>query len=154
MNLNNNANNRKEWLDALRALAIIIVVYSHCVSGWLPFYLLIGPIMMPLFFEISGYLFKMRDGRLLTFCVNLFKRIVVPWAILVFLPVLLSFPIRPINKTIVICYKYISGNTLWFIPCFLWGMFFFFVILILNNKIHKLLYPIPLRPSQNWGGYY
>ena len=75
---------RKEYIDALRALAIVIVVYSHCVSGWTWFFLFIGPIMMPLFFEISGYVFKIRDGKWTSFFINLFKRVVVPWFFLVF----------------------------------------------------------------------
>ena len=131
----NSESTRIQWIDALRALAIVIVVYSHCVSGWLPFFLLIGPIMMPLFFEISGYVYKIRDGRFLTLCVTIFYRIVVPWIMLVFLPVLLTFPIRSIDKTIKLCYNYISGQTLWFIPCYIFAMMLFFFVLKLADFI-------------------
>lgn len=119
---------RKDYIDALRALAIVIVVYSHCVSGWTWFFLFIGPIMVPLFFEISGYVFKIRDGRWTSFSINLIKRVVVPWFFLVFFPVIISSPIRPVCKTLDFCYKYLSGETLWFIPCFIYAMIIHFFI--------------------------
>ena len=55
---------RKEWIDCLRGLAMIFVVLVHASIGlnhrdW--YNVFIGPIMLPLFFAISGYLFSVKN---------------------------------------------------------------------------------------------
>lgn len=54
-------NSRKEWIDGLRALAMLIVMTWHISNGinsqWL-FSLITAPIMIPLFFSITGYVFN------------------------------------------------------------------------------------------------
>ena len=54
---------RKDWIDALRALAIILVVLGHQLRGVAEYFIFTSPIKMPLFFAISGYLFKARNGH-------------------------------------------------------------------------------------------
>jgi len=51
---------RLEWLDVLKGLGIVAVVWGHSGSpyGYLMFFF-----HMPLFFWISGYLYKPRTGR-------------------------------------------------------------------------------------------
>lgn len=41
---------RKTWIDALRALAIIMVVLGHQVKGEDAYFLFTSPVKMPLFF--------------------------------------------------------------------------------------------------------
>lgn len=36
----NTIGNRKEWLDALRAVAIILVVFGHCLQSYDTLYIL------------------------------------------------------------------------------------------------------------------
>lgn len=53
---------RKEWLDALKGLAIILVVMSHTDCG-VPFlHKYLTACYMPLFFIASGYVFKKKAG--------------------------------------------------------------------------------------------
>ena len=54
---------RLAWIDVLRALAIILVVFGHQVGGEIVFFLFTSPVKMPLFFAISGYVFSMRGGN-------------------------------------------------------------------------------------------
>ena len=46
---------RAEWIDACRGAGILIVVLGHCNP---PFNKLIYSFHMPLFFILSGYLYK------------------------------------------------------------------------------------------------
>ena len=63
---------RLEWIDVLRALAILLVVYGHRITYlkndvdgfWFyeAYSVFLNPIKMPLFFALSGYLFRIRQG--------------------------------------------------------------------------------------------
>ena len=69
-------NSRKEWIDGLRALAMLIVMTWHISNGinsqWL-FSLITAPIMIPLFFSITGYVFNDCEGNQKLFYTKLFK---------------------------------------------------------------------------------
>lgn len=73
---------RKKWIDSLRGIAVLLVVFGHCVPSWNSFFLLTSPVKMPLFFAISGYLFNPRSGNLKAFIVNIFFKLFIPWIIL------------------------------------------------------------------------
>lgn len=81
-------NSRKEWIDGLRALAMLIVMTWHISNGinsqWL-FSLITAPIMIPLFFSITGYVFNDCEGNQKLFYTKLFKYLVFPWLCLAFL---------------------------------------------------------------------
>ena len=55
---------RKGWVDALRGMAIILVVYGHSAKGFSEYFLFTSPIKMPLFFAISGYVFNLTESYL------------------------------------------------------------------------------------------
>ena len=74
----NIATYRKDWLDSLRAVAIMLVVFGHQVPWAESYFAYTSPVKIPLFFAISGYLFKVRDGKFSTFAVNLFKKLIFP----------------------------------------------------------------------------
>jgi fucose 4-O-acetylase-like acetyltransferase len=72
---------RKEWLDALRGLAIFLVVLIHNVPSGAEkgvFVILTGPIKIPLFFAISGYVFNIHNGKQGKFFLNLLRKILLP----------------------------------------------------------------------------
>ena len=46
---------RKLWIDALRALAMLFVIFGHQVGNYIPYYVFTSPIKIPLFFMITGY---------------------------------------------------------------------------------------------------
>ena len=53
---------RKGWVDALRGLAILLVMYGHCVDNMVGYFVFTSPVKMPLFFAITGYVFKLNEG--------------------------------------------------------------------------------------------
>ena len=117
---------RKAWIDALRALAIIMVVLGHQVKGEYGYFLFTSPVKMPLFFAISGYLFNMRDGNSQLFWKNWFYRIIIPWfglALIISLPHIV-FGFNPLH----FLYDLVSGKRLWFMPCFAIAEIIYFYI--------------------------
>ena len=62
---------RKEWVDALRALAMFLVIYGHLVQGWTPYFVFTSPVKICMFFAISGYVFKYGRVREKDFYLNL-----------------------------------------------------------------------------------
>ena len=69
---------RKKWLDALRALAVYLVVAGHMHAG--AFELLTAQVKIPLFFAISGYLLRENDDRPFgKFAWDKFRRLMIPY---------------------------------------------------------------------------
>ena len=62
---------RKNWIDGLRGLAMLFVLYGHLAGGWTEYFVFSSAIKIPLFFAITGYVFKVRSGRSLEFIKNL-----------------------------------------------------------------------------------
>lgn len=110
--------NRKGWIDALRGLAIILVIYGHCAPDFTEFFIYTSPVKMPLFFAISGYVIN-DQITLKLFFEKLVKKVVVPWIVLgLFFPLLL-IPINGVFYPIDYFINMISGDIFWFMPCFI-----------------------------------
>lgn len=108
---------RKPWIDILRAIAMLFVVFGHQVQWWDDFFLYTTPIKIPLFFAISGYLFNHRNGFQREFYVNCFWKLVFPFFCLVSIPaVILSF-YYGVDFLFESWRKMISGESYWFITC-------------------------------------
>lgn len=121
-----NTKERKAWIDALRALAIIMVILGHQVKGEYGYFLFTSPVKMPLFFAISGYVFNMRDGNSRLFWKNWFYKIIIPWfglALIIYLPHIVLG-----SNLINFLYDLISGKKLWFMPCFAIAEIIYFYI--------------------------
>lgn len=119
---------RIDWIDFLRAIAIVLVVYGHCVpnsSYW--FFLCSSPVKMPLFFAISGYLLK-DSLPITTFLKKTFSKLVVPWLFLGLFPVLFLMPVKGVCWMFDYLLKMVVGDVLWFMPCFIIGQVIFFSI--------------------------
>ena len=110
---------RKLWIDALRSIAMILVVYGHCVRDWTTFYVFTSPIKMPLFFMISGYLFKSRGGRSIEFFKNILRKLVIPWIVLGMIHYT-----NPVDRF----FDLVTGTALWFMPCLIIGEIVWFYI--------------------------
>ncbi len=52
---------RIDWIDMLKGLGIILVVFGHTAHAKDTIRILIYSFHMPMFFIISGYLFKTKD---------------------------------------------------------------------------------------------
>lgn len=116
---------RKQWLDALRAIAIILVVYGHCVEEWDLYFIFTSPVKMPLFFVISAYLFNSRNGNQRHFFKNIVQKLIVPWLILGLFPYN-----SPINRFL----DLVLGKVLWFMPCLIIAEIIWFYILKLSKS--------------------
>ena len=80
MNTNVNASSRIEWIDAAKGIGIIFVVLGHI---WLigPGQKYINSFHMPLFFFLSGYIFRVGNYRnLRQFVCSKVNRILIPYA--------------------------------------------------------------------------
>ena len=130
---------RKEWVDALRALAIFLVVYGHRVCHP-DYYLFSSPVKMPLFFALSGYLFKTRGGCDREFFRRLFWSVVVPWMCLGYLPMAIAFPVKGIGYLWQAFVEVVSGAKLWFMPCFIVGEVMFYYLLKLCKDKDLLMF--------------
>lgn len=64
------------WLDAAKALAILLTITGHTING--AFRDMIYSFHMPLFFMLSGYTFKLPEGNFLPALKKDFKRLVLP----------------------------------------------------------------------------
>lgn len=134
-----NNGGRLEWVDVLRVIAMFFVVLVHASTdneGWWIYTVFTGPIMLPLFFAISGYLFK--SGRMaVDFYKRLFKNLIIPWLFLslIWLKMFL-IPIRGIEWFWDSVYKLVSGKTAWFMPaCIIAEIVFFYILKFCNKQI-------------------
>ena len=123
--------NRKEWIDVLRAIAIILVVLGHQIQEQTAYFVWTSPIKMPLFFAISGYLFTLKPVK--DFAKKIFVGLVIPWFCLGLLPQLLMMPVKGIENTWIYFGKMISGEVLWFMPCFILGMILFYLTVRISS---------------------
>ena len=118
-----NTSTRKLYIDELRGVAMIIVVYGHCLlsksSDYSVYFVFSSPLNVALFFVISGFLFKTRDGDQRSFYKYLFFRLFIPWIALGL------FPYYNIARKLPLL---ISGETLWFMPALIIGEIVWFYI--------------------------
>lgn len=119
---------RKSWVDALRGLAILLVVYGHCIK-WMPLYwIFTNPFKMPLFFAITGYVFNM--GSIVSwgkFLKQLFRKVFVPWMFLGLSPAVIMLPFKGFGYIINVFLGMLAGRTLWFMPCFFIGEIIWYI---------------------------
>lgn len=113
------ANKRIEWLDALKATALIFVIFGHILLKGTPFFVITSPIKVPLFFAVSGYLFSIKDGNFKPFLIRLLKTRALPWFILSFVAVkvIYSVALKQFDAAFECLYTFASGIQLWYMPC-------------------------------------
>jgi fucose 4-O-acetylase-like acetyltransferase len=108
---------RKEWVDVLRSIAMMLVIYGHRVSGWNEYFVFTSPIKIPLFFAITGYVFNDANGDFKVFLRKLWRTIIVPWIIIGGLPYLVAIPIRGWTFFATKIMALLTGDTYWYMPC-------------------------------------
>ena len=110
---------RKGWIDTLRCLAIILVVFGHCAGETLPHYfLLAGPVEIPLFLVISGYLLN-TDKTFRQFLLSLSRTVIFPWLVLGWIRIPFLVPSRGWDYLMTGTLRLLSGEDLWFMPFFI-----------------------------------
>ncbi len=131
---------RKGWVDALRALAIYLVVAGHMNDG--DFLLLTSQVKIPLFFAISGYLFRENEQRpFKAFAWDKFKRLMIPYFALgvLLLPLLMAGYYWVDRRSPLSVFKseftrLLEGELFWFLPC----LFFTELVTYFLVKLPKL----------------
>lgn len=136
----NIANNRIKWIDYAKAIGIILVIIGHAISKYnLNLSVLekfIYSMHMPLFFIISGYLFKWDSSiNKKEFIKKKVKRLILPYLLfIVLITVCHLFEVLLLHKGMEFFYKFLSidnifytilctvksiYSNLWFFPCLL-----------------------------------
>ena len=141
VDLEKNFNSRKNWLDVLRGIAIIFVVILHSTSKLAhhdKYCVFVGPIMLPLFFAISGYLFNIRNGSSLKFYKNLLIKLVVPWFALSLIWVrAILIPFKGFSPYFINHFlRFIKGKDLWYISCLIVAQIIQFYVQKIFRKFH------------------
>lgn len=129
---------RKYWIDALRALAMLFVMVGHASHQVGPYFRCTTPVKIPLFFAISGFLFH-ADGyqSFGKFAWAKFRRLMIPYFCLAVLSSLCLAAgkflfLNESAKELALGYarNLLTGETMWFVPCLFW-------IEILMYMIHR-----------------
>lgn len=109
---------RENWIDILRSLAMLIVVMVHVYSKKSIFFTLTGPIMIPLFFYISGYVFNTSKTVPQFYC-GVVKRVLIPYLFFSLVPVrvVVNFFNGRSETAIQLLWDSLTGKIFWFIPC-------------------------------------
>ncbi len=110
---------RKQWIDFLRGLAMLLVIWGHIAEGQRGFILATGPFKLPLFFAITGYLFNDRDGDVRQFGKTLLLRLILPWLLLSLVWIKAPYALitgKP-QQAWNALYAILSGREIWFMPC-------------------------------------
>lgn len=129
---------RVEWIDFLRGIAMLLVIWGHVDRTHQMYFVITGPFKMPLFFAISGYLFKDRDGNTKVFFGKLFRSIIVPWIILSLVWIKPIYYIVQGKPELIwtSLSGFISGKDFWYIPCILIAETIFFLITKYIHRTH------------------
>ncbi len=128
---------RKLWIDGLRGIAMILVLYGHLVQGVTPYFTFTSPIKIPLFFAVTGYVFNPVGGVQKEFYKKLLKGIIIPWlclsAIYVIISGVFKGPAYMLNSTVDI----LIGKSIWYMPCIIVGeIIWFYIRKIFPTKLY------------------
>lgn len=152
---------RIEWIDLARGIAIVAVVIGHSLGKYFPGYFgnFIFAFHMPIFFVLSGYLYKRKSKIFLL--KNSFLNLLIPYltTILIELGLLLFYRIFPNSiiapsktssvKEFLISSIYASGGTVQ-VPYFNTtlmpiGALWFLVAMFFATQIFNLVMTIPFK---------
>ena len=145
-------NQRKSWVDGLRGLAMLFVIYGHLCRGVRPFSVFANPVKLPLFFAVTGYVFNFRGGDTRAFLSRMFRRLILPYLCFAALYTgvkILQDPSAAGIRTALL--ELISGNVAWYIPCCILAELVFFGI----QKLARGTYAqCALMLAASVGGYF
>lgn len=131
MELAKTINNRMNWLDWMKAIGMYLIVYGHYTSFGHEF---IYTFSVPLFFVISGFLFK-KEENIRTFFKKNFYNLILPMLIMVIIvqirknvPLILNdtFEVARIPK---ICFGFLTGDQKVLGAC--WFIYTLFIIKVI-----------------------
>lgn len=133
--------NRIEWIDIAKGIGIILVIAGHCFS--LRYSYPLYAFHMPLFFFLSGMLFKDKKEGFVVFLKTKTKSLMRPWLIILFISFLVCLAIpqwrNEITLSAVLSDLYTANtnvfqnSSLWYLVCFYFMLLIFFLV----NKIKR-----------------
>ena len=144
---NNRGGVRNNWIDIAKALGIIFVLIAHAIPKENLLWISINQFHMPLFYLISGYLYRCK-GSFKTFLYKKINALYVPYIIcsllMYFLFVLMKQESYGILSVIKIVIMYQSGPLLgatWFIPVLFYSIIGFDLLnrIIKNNTLIRTI---------------
>ena len=114
---------RKNWVDSLRALAMILVVVGHTSTAENTYFALTAAVKMPLFFAVSGYLLRENETRSpFEYARDRFMRLMAPSFALsiVSIPIIMAFHIhsgeKPMDSLLWNLKTILRGDLVWYLP--------------------------------------
>lgn len=143
--------NRIEWIDIAKGIGIILVIIGHtfCLGYIYPLY----AFHMPLFFFLSGLLFRDKREGFLSFFKSKTTAIIRPWFVILLISLFVCLAIpqwrneMTLDKVISDLYtantNVFQNSSLWYLVCFYFVLLlFYFVNKIKINVIVLLLFVI------------
>ena len=125
---------RKDWVDALRAIALLFVLYGHMVPELNNYFVFTSPVKIPLFFVITGYVFNRNRTEIKPFLINLFRKLIVPWIVLSLIPIIIQVPLKGIDFFTSYFCDLIAGRKIWYLPCCIIAEIIHFIIIKLIKR--------------------
>lgn len=129
-----NKQSRKGWIDALRGVALLFVLFGHLIPEYNSYFAITSPIKIPLFFVITGMVFNQNRKDNNDFYSNLLKKLVFPWLILTTVPGLLFIPFKGGDYFTTHLWNVISGKITWYMPCCIIAEIIHFNLLKLQSR--------------------
>ncbi len=152
-NLINNTKKRLDYLDLTKAIAILCMVWLHIGTKYKTTDLCIHVFHMPVFFVISGFLFK--SGRsFLDFFKRKISTLLIPyffWGIVFYVFWVVFFYLLNISDSVVSLYAFLNsllydnaelspyGCVQWFFTTMFFANIFFYFIVKLSNKNNRII---------------
>lgn len=144
---NDNEKTRNQYIDFLKGLCIFLVVLGHCDTTDKTTFWFIYIFHIPLFFCISGYLFKPKTN-FKSFIKSKVKTLIIPYIIFfVITCIIQNLLIKPIKFNTLIKYFFLNGFylssinniSLWYLPLFFIASITFYFIMKIPNKKFLIL---------------
>lgn len=139
---------RIDWIDSIRGMAFIMVIFSHLDFDNNVAMRFIDPIFLTAFFFVSGYLFKTGESFLIVFEQRA-RTLLIPFVLLGTFNITTAELYSSNTDHIGIAASFAELfsqygtphiNTMWFIPSlFVYSMFFFFLQRLRNNSLYVWL---------------
>ena len=133
--------NRIEWIDIAKGIGIILVIAGHCF--YLGYSYPLYAFHMPLFFFLSGLLFKDKNEGFVDFLKSKTNSLMRPWLIILFISSLVCLVIPQWRNEITlkeVLSDLYTANTnvfqnssLWYLVCFYFMLLIFFFV----NKLKR-----------------
>jgi fucose 4-O-acetylase-like acetyltransferase len=134
--------NRITWIDNLKFIAIILVVWGHFTMGCTELHDIIYSFHMPLFFLISGYLTSVKTDRK-GFIFRNFKNLIIPYFIYSFIVILFRLLLRTLGGIMSywdLIFDFLIGELFWFVV----ALFVMKIIFVFSYKSKFWFYVIPI----------